>query len=156
MVFDEKGKLIERISTKNKKEKKVKINLANKNFDFNDLQSVFAYLTKQIKDNSLCSLQKDVFDGKKTYKISVKDEGFTLINEKDINYKGQAKKCSIIIKRTDSEDDDLLFSTTADRPINFWVANEQQTLMPFIVKIEIDSTPLGKVKAYITDINVKD
>ena len=156
LVFDEKGKLIERISTKNKKEKKVKINLANKNFDFNDLQSVFAYLTKQIKDNSLCSIQKDVFDGKKTYKISVKDEGFTLINEKDINYKGQAKKCSIIIKRTDSEDDDLLFSTTADRPINFWVADEQQTLMPFIVKIEIDSTPLGKVKAYTTDINVKD
>ncbi len=154
LVFDDKGTLLERISSKDKKEKKVKINLGDKFFDFNDLQSVFAYLARQLKNKSLCNIEKEVFDGKKTYKISVKDEGPTNIEDEDVAYKGTAQKCSLIIKRTDFEDDDLLFSTTADRPVNFWIAYKQE--MPFVAKIEIDSTPLGKLKAYTTDVNIKE
>lgn len=156
LVFDKLGTLLERISSKDKKDKKVKINLNGKLFDFNDLQTVFAYLAQQIKNDSVCSMEKEVFDGKKSYQITVKDKGFSTIDEKDISYKGDAKKCSIFIKRLDVDDDDLLFSNTADRPIYFWIAKEKETLMPFVVKIEIDSTPLGKLKAYTTEVNIKE
>ena len=156
LVFDEQGNLIERISSKDKKEKKVDINLGDKHFDFHDLQSVFAYLTKQLKESKFCDMQKEVFDGKKTYKVTIKDEGNVIINDEDVNYKGDAKKCSLFIKRVDFEEDDLLFNTTAERPIYFWVVQDQKTLMPYVAKIEIDSTPLGKLKAYTTNVNIKD
>ncbi len=156
LVFDDVGTLLERISSKNKKEKKVKIDITNQVFDFNDLQSVFAYLVKQLSNNKICDMEKEVFDGKKKYKITIKNEGNTNINDEDVEYKGEAQKCNLFIKRTDYDDDDLLFSTTAERPINFWIAREKESLMPFVVKIEIDSTPLGKLKAYTTDIIVKE
>jgi len=154
LVFDNSGKLIERISAKNNKEKKVQIKMPDTKFDANDLQTIFAQLALQLKNNNFCAMEKEVYDGKKTYKISAKDEGKSILNDNDIIYKGETLKCSIIIKRTDSEDDDLLFSATADKTIKFWVAYEQE--MPFIAKIEIDSTPLGKLKAYTTKVNVKD
>ena len=90
----------------------------------------------------------------KTYKISVKDEGKTTLNDKDVNYKGEALQCSIFIKRTNAEDDDLLFNSTAERPVYVWIGYKQK--MPFVAKIEIDSTPLGRLKAYTTEVNVKD
>ena len=154
LVFDNLGKLIERISSKNNKEKKIKITLPEINFDANDLQTVFATLASQISKNNFCAMEKEVFDGKKTYKISVKDEGKTTLNDKDVNYKGEALQCSIFIKRTNAEDDDLLFNSTAERPVYVWIGYKQK--MPFVAKIEIDSTPLGRLKAYTTEVNVKD
>ena len=154
LVFDKLGTLYERKSSKDNKEKIVKIDVKNQTFDFNDLQSVFAYLTKQLKENRFCDTKQTVFDGKKTYQISITDEGLTDFADKDVAYKGKALKCSMIIKRTDTQDDDLLFNTTAEREIYFWIAKHEQ--MPFVAKIEIDSTPLGKLKAYTTDVNIKE
>lgn len=154
LVFDDLGNLLERISKKDNKEKKVKINSNDEVFDFNDLQSVFAYLAKNLQNNSLCDMEKEVFDGKKKYKISITDKGETTLDDKDVEYKGKAKKCSIFIKRTDNEAEDLLFDNTSDRPISVWIAYKEK--MPFVAKIEIDSTPLGKLKAYTTDVNIKE
>ena len=154
LVFDDLGKLIERISAKNNKQKKVQIKIPDIKFDANDLQTIFAKLALQIKNHNFCAMEKEVYDGKKTYKISVKDEGKTTLNDQDISYTGEALKCSVFIKRTDTNDDDLLFNSTAERPIHIWIAYKQK--MPFVAKIEIDSTPLGKLKAYTTDVNVKD
>lgn len=154
LVFDDLGTLIKRVSSKDTKEKTVAIDVGGINFDFNDLQSVFAYLAKQLKDNKFCDMQKEVFDGKKTYKVTVKDEGFIDFYDEDVSMQGKALKCSMFIERTDNQDDDLLFSTTANRPINFWIMYQKE--MPYIAKIEIDSTPLGKLKAYTTNINIKD
>ena len=152
IVFDKNGTLIERKSSKDNKEKNVKVDLANHQFDFNDLQSVFAYLTKQIRENKFCDMQKKVYDGKKSYTISIKDEGLDYIEDKN----EKALKCSIFIKRTDNKDDDLLFDSTAERPVYFWVGQEKQSLLPYVIKIEIDSTPLGKLKAYTTNVNIKE
>ena len=150
LVFDKLGTLIERKSSKDNKAKTVKVNLNNHQFDFNDLQSVFAYLVKQVKENKFCDIEKQVFDGKKSYHISVKDEGIDYLDDQ------KTLKCSLFIKRTDNKDDDLLFDTTAERPIYFWIGNEQKTLLPYVIKIEIDSTPLGRLKAYTTDVNIKE
>lgn len=154
LIFDEFGTLYERQSSKDYKKKNVKIDVKKHVHDFNDLQSVFAYLTKQLQESKFCDMKKTVFDGKKTYEISIQDEGMTDFQDTDVSYKGKALKCSMVIKRTDNQDDDLLFDTTANRKIYFWVANHEQ--MPFVAKIEIDSTPLGKLKAYTTDVNIKE
>ena len=61
------------------------------------------------------------------------------------------------IQSLDKEDDgDLLWNTTADRPIYFWVLQDGESKLPFLAKIEITSTPLGRLKAYTTEVIIKD
>lgn len=156
LVFDESGKLDYRLSSKNHKPKKVDIELPDTPFDASDMQTVFSALVKQFQDNKFCAMQKTVFDGKKNYHITLEDEGKTVLQDSEIPFNGEAWKCSLFIKSLDSEDDDLLLSTTADRPVYFWIMLDEKTKLPFLAKIEIDSTPLGRLKAYTTKVDIKD
>lgn len=157
LVFDENGILDYRLSSKDGKPKRVDITLPDTPFDASDLQTVFAMLARQIKEDKFCDMQKIVFDGKKNYKVVIKDEGKEKLSDEDIPYSGDSLKCSLYISSLEKEeDDDLLWNTTADRPIYFWVLEDNQTKLPFLAKIEIKSTPLGKLKAYTTGISIKD
>ena len=56
----------------------------------------------------------------------------------------------------DEDDNDLLWSTTSDRPVYFWILQDKTSGLPYLAKIEIKSTPLGKLKAFTTAIVAKD
>lgn len=157
LVFDENGVLDYRLSSKDGIPKRVEIRLPDTPFDANDLQTVFAMLTRQIITNKFCAMEKIVFNGKKNYKVIIKDEGKEVLNDPKISYSGNSLKCSMHIINLDKDkDNDLLWNTTANRPIFFWILEDEKTNLPFLAKIEINSTPLGKLKAYTTEVLLKD
>lgn len=157
LVFDKNGVISHRLSTKDGEPKKVDITLPDIAFDAYDMQSVFALLTRQVINSKFCSMEKTVFDGKKTYAVVVNDEGKELLNDAESTFNGDALKCSMHIKALDDNDDnDLLWNTTSDRPVYFWILQDKNSGLPFLAKIEIKSTPLGKLKAYTANITIKD
>jgi hypothetical protein len=157
LVFDKNGVISHRLSTKDGEPKRVDITPPQTPFDAYDMQTVFAVLTRQIISSQFCAMEKVIFDGKKTYKITISDEGKETLNDPEITFNGEALKCSMHITALDDEDDnDLLWSTTADRPVYFWILHDKKSGLPYLTKIEIKSTPLGKLKAYTTAIVAKD
>ena len=157
LVFDKNGVISHRLSSKDGEPKRVDITPPEMPFDAYDMQTVFAVLTRQITSSQFCDMEKVIFDGKKTYKIIIRDEGKETLNDPEIAFNGEALKCSMYITALDDEgDNDLLWSTTADRPVYFWILHDKKSGLPYLTKIEIKSTPLGKLKAYTTAIVAKD
>lgn len=157
LVFDKNGVISHRLSTKDGAPKRVNITPPAAPFDAYDMQTVFAVLTRQIINNKFCAMEKTIFDGKKTYKIVIRDEGKELLNDSEITYNGDSLKCSMHVTALDDEgDNDLLWSTTSDRPVYFWILQDKASGLPYLAKIEIKTTPLGKLKAYTTAIVAKD
>lgn len=155
LVFDNSGKLQHRLSSKDGKRKKVDISLDGRKFDANDLQTVFASLAGQFIDNRFCDMEKTVFDGKKSYTVTFRDEGKTILDDPEVPFTGKAWKCSAYIKPLNAGDGDMLWTTTAGRPVYFWVMEDKKTGLPFLAKAEIGSTPLGRLKAYTTEITAE-
>ncbi len=157
LVYDDNGTPVYRISTKNDKAKKVEIDNNPDNKDTTDLQTVFAKLAKQYNDVKFCDSRMEVFDGKRRFDVIFKDEGFDELTPNDYsNIKGKAAKCSMFIDKLNSKDDDLLWELTSERPVYFWIMEDQSGKVPFIAKIAIDETPLGKLDVYAKNITVKD
>lgn len=157
LVFDKNGTISHRLSTKDGEPKRVNITPPQTPFDAYDMQTVFAVLTRQITLNKFCAMEKVIFDGKKTYKITINDEGKETLNDPEITFNGESLKCSMHITALDDEgDNDLLWNTTADRPVYFWILHDKRSGLPYLAKIEIKTTPLGKLKAYTTAIVAKD
>lgn len=156
LIFNQKGIPQYRLSSKNNKPKKVNIQLPTTPFDASDLQTIFAQLALQFKQNHFCAMEKTVFDGKDLSRIVITDSGKTLLSDPQLLYSGQAWKCSFFIEQLNAEDTDMLTNTTANRSVNFWLMEDKKTKLPYLAKIEIDSTPLGKLKAYTTSVTFKE
>ena len=156
LVYDRNGKPLYRLSAKNGKEKKVDILPDAKNKDTTDLQTVFAELARQYNRFKFCDSRMEVFDGKRRYDVIFKDEGKELLNDETLPYKGEAVKCSMYIDSLGSSGDDLLWDVTQDEPIYFWIMEDGVRKLPFIAKIEIDSTPLGRLQVLTQNITIKD
>ena len=155
LVF-ENGILDHRLSSLDGTPKRVEITLPETPFDASDMQSIFALLASQVTQNKFCDKEKTIFDGKKLYQVIIKDEGKEYFQDEEVPYSGMSLKCSIYIHNLDEEaDNDLLLSTTSERPVYFWILEDKQTKMPFLGKIEIASTPLGTLKAYTTAISAE-
>ena len=58
------------------------------------------------------------------------------------------------IDKLASQGDDLLWELTSERPIYFWILEQQNK--PFIARINIKETPLGELNVYTTNVNIKD
>lgn len=157
LIYNEQGVPVYRISSKNDKEKKVEITPDPQNKETTDLQTVFAELARQYNRLKFCDSRMEVFDGKRRFDIIFKDEGKEeLAANRFMPYGGTAGKCSMYIDKLDSDGDDLLWQITSDRPIYFWILEEETTKIPFIAKIHIDDTPLGKMDVYTTKVTVED
>ena len=156
LVYDKNGVPLYRLSSKNGKEKKVDILPDAKNKDTTDLQTVFAELARQYNKLKFCDSRMEVFDGKRRYDVIFKDEGKEQLNDEQLPYKGEAVKCSMYIDSLGSSGDDLLWDITQDEPIYFWIMEEESKKLPFIAKVEIESTPLGKLQVLTQNITVKD
>lgn len=155
LVFDN-GILDHRLSSLDGTPKRVEITLPETPFDASDMQSIFALLAYQVKQNKFCAMEKTIFDGKKLYQIIIKDEGKEYFQDEEVPFSGPSLKCSIYIHNLDEEaDNDLLLSTTSERPVYFWILEDKETKMPFLGKIEISSTPLGTLKAYTTEVSME-
>ena len=98
----------------------------------------------------------EVFDGKRRYDVIFKDEGKEHLAEEQLPYKGEAVKCSMYIDSLGSSGDDLLWDITQDEPIYFWIMEEESKKLPFIAKVEIESTPLGRLQVLTQNVTVKD
>lgn len=79
-----------------------------------------------------------------------------MLNDETLPYKGEAVKCSMYIDSLGSSGDDLLWDVTQDEPIYFWIMEDGVRKLPFIAKIEIDSTPLGRLQVLTQNITIKD
>lgn len=156
LIFNKNGILKKRISSKDGVERKVNITLPEKLPDAFDIQTVLLMLITQFKQNNSCDLNRTVFNGKKTYHITIKDQGRILFKDKKVPLSGEAHKCAAFIHQGNTEKGDLLWQVSSERFINFYLMKDKTTELPYLVKMEIASTPLGKLEAYMTDLEIKE
>ena len=155
LVYNEQGIPVYRISGKNNKEKKVKLEDSPKNQGTTDLQTVFAELAKQYNEVRFCDSRMQVYDGKRRFDVIFQDEGKEEISANEHSpYSGQATKCSIYIDKLGEKGDDLLWQLTSDRPIYFWILEHQGK--PFIARVLVKETPLGRLEVYTSKVSVKE
>lgn len=156
LIYNENGQPIMRISSKNDKEKKVEIEQSTDNKDTTDLQTVFAELAKQYNTVHFCNARMQVFDGKRRFDVIFQDEGEEELQPNQYTkLGGPSAKCSMYIDKLGAEGDDLLWQLSSDRPIYFWLS-ETPEKKPFIARIEIEDTPLGRLQVYTQNVTVKE
>mgnify|MGYP000763921705 FL=1 len=157
LVYDDNGMPLYRISSKNDKTKKVEIEQNADNRDTTDLQTVFAELARQYNNVKFCDSRMQVFDGKRRFDVIFRDEGKErLVANEYSPYGGDAAKCSMYIDKLGAKGDDLLWELSSDRPIYFWLLEDSEKHKPFIARISIDDTPLGRLNVYTNKVTVKD
>ena len=157
LVYNDKGEPIYRLSSKNDKAKKVEITPDINNKDTTDLQTVFAKLAKQYNELKFCDSRMEVFDGKRRFDVIFKDEGQDTLSKTEFSgFEGQATKCSMYIDKLNSKDDDLMWELTSKHPVYFWIMEDTNSGMPFIARVLVEDTPLGRLEVYTKNITVKE
>lgn len=156
LTMDEQGNPKHRTTHRDGKTKEINFEKPTFDFDVPDMQTAFVILIKQFKDFQFCDMDKTVFDGKKHYKMSFRDLGRATLDDLKVKTSEKLWKCALQLKAADEEDADFLWKMTAKHPIVFWIAKDDQTNIPYIVKIQIDSTPIGTIKVYTDELNLSD
>lgn len=156
LIYNNKGEPVYRLSSKDDTAKKVKIEESPNNAGTTDLQTVMAKLSKQYNELKFCDSRMEVFDGKRRFSVIFKDEGSEELPKHERSpYFGKAAKCSMYIDKLGAKGDDLLWELTSDRPVYFWIMEDPATKIPFIARIQIENTPLGKLDVYTGKIEIK-
>ena len=141
----------ERISVKDGK-KAVMLITVNPKYDRSiDLLSVFGVLIEQIVRTGECDFHSYSFNGKKYSLSTVKK-----IKSEKINtgfFEGKADKCQYSLEVVDNPDAGFLINK--DSPVYMWIMRDKSTKAPFVAKIEVPSTPFGKLQATTTKLEVK-
>ena len=97
-----------------------------------------------------------IFDGKRRFDTIFKDEGKEEITANEYSsFGGTAHKCSMYIDKLLNDGDDLLWELTSEKPIYYWILEDKQSRLPFIARIEIDDTPLGKLQVFTQTIQTE-
>ncbi len=157
LVYNNNGEPVYRLSSKNDKSKKVEITPDLNNKDTTDLQTVFAKLAKQYNELKFCDSRMEVFDGKRRFDVIFKDEGEDELTANEYSpFKGNAKKCSMYIDKLNSKDDDLMWELTSKHPVYFWIMEDKESKLPFIARVSVEDTPLGRLDVYTQNISIKD
>ncbi len=157
LVYNNNGLPVCRISSKNDEKKKVEIEQKPENKDTTDLQTAFAELARQYSRYRFCDSRMRIFDGKRRFDVIFRDEGQeNLLPGPYSAIAGKAAKCSFHIDKLDSDGDDLLWKVTSERPVYFWIMEDEKQKKPFIAKISLEKTPLGRLDVYATRVTVKE
>ena len=146
IFYNNAGIAYKKATFKDKKHKEVPIVGVSKTANAGDMQTIFAILIQQFAEKNNCSLVREVHDGKKHYKVHATDKG---VQQRyfDVSQKEEkAHLCTIYVENLADNNDNILWEVSAEKPIKLWVKKDAQTLMPFILEIAIDSTPLGALK----------
>ena len=155
IFYNEQGVAYKRVSTKDKKKNETAINNVPPTADAADLQSVFAELIFRFQRKGDCQLQREIYDGKKHYKLIAESKGQEQRFFQWLNKKEKAELCSVYIENLKDNNDNILWDVSADKPIKLWLGRDEKTKMPFVMEIVIDSTPLGALKVTPTRLNIK-
>jgi len=144
VYYDSKGKVYKSVSAKDEREKTYLLDNVPLTADAADLQTVFAELIKNFVVKKRCALVREVFDRKKHYKVIIKDAGQELfdLGERTEN----SYKCSIYIENLKNNNDNILWDVSAEKPIKVWIGFNETAQMPYLLEINIDSTPLGELR----------
>lgn len=141
----------ERISVKDGK-KAIMLITVNPKYDRSiDLLSVFGVLIEQIIRTGKCDFQSHSFNGKK-YSLS-KVQKIKSEKIKTQYFEGKAEKCQYSLEVVDNPEAGFLINK--DTPIYMWIMRDKESKAPFVAKIEVPSTPFGKLQAITTKIEVK-
>ena len=141
LLFDQNGVLYQRESIKDKDKRLVDVTIPEVKIDAYDMQTVLMMLIENFEKTGKCDLKKTVFNGKKIYHINIQDK-----NEETIEGE-KVRKCAAFIHQENLEKGDLLWQVSSEKFILIYLAKAPQTGLPFLKQLEIDSTPLGKLKA---------
>ena len=155
VFYDNKGVAYKRVSTKDDKKNEKPIINVYENVNAADLQTILAEMFKKVIDERNCELSKEVYDGKKHYRVVAKNEGvenrwFDFMR-KNVN----AYKCSLFIENLKENNDNILWDVSAETPINLWFDVDVKAKMPKILEIRIDSTPLGEIQVSPSNLWIK-
>lgn len=157
VFFNKHGEPQYQISSKNGKEKKREFKPSPTPADTFDLQTVLAKLAYQYNELGFCDSKLSVYDGKRRFDVTFKDEGYENLSEHpNSKLLGKAAKCSLRIDKILSEDDDALWEFSVNKPIYFWIVRDTKTNNPLIARIQIKNTPLGELNAYAQNITIKE
>jgi hypothetical protein len=69
-------------------------------------------------------------------------------------FKGRAMKCKMNLEILEGTDAGFLLNE--NEPVYYWILNDEKTGFPFVAKVFIKSTPLGKLESLTTEIEVKN
>ena len=150
-IIYQDGVPVQRISVKNEKKRYDDIIIDSKYAQSIDLLSMFGKLTEQIVRTGKCDFDDYSFNGKKYTKSTLKQIKKEKIKTK--YFEGKAIKCQYFLEVLD--DADAGFMLNKDEPIYLWIMRDKQTDAPFVAKVEIASTPFGKLKSVTTKLEVK-
>ncbi len=146
IFYDRKGQAYQRVSTKDKKVKTAAIQNIPSSADAADLQAVFTAVIENFRRTQKCALTKEVYDGKKHYRVIVTDKGagnhYSVLSGK----MEPAYECAAYIKNLKANNDNILWDVSAEKPIHIWLGWDKNVKMPNLLEINIDSTPLGALK----------
>lgn len=156
LVYDDKGNLLYRLSSKNDKVKKSDISAKKENSGATDLQTVFVMLAKQVAQKGYCASEYPVFDGKKSFKVGFIDLGAQKSVEKNQKFSGDELLCSIYIDNGGQKNDDLLFDNTAEKRVIISLARSEKSGVPFVTQIRVSGSPLGEIVAKTTSIKIEE
>lgn len=154
IFYDAQGVAYKRISTKDKKESSQLIENVPPSANAADLQTIFAELIWQFKQKKSCQLMREVYDGKKHFRVVVKDDGSETRYFDFSKRKEKAYKCSLYIENLKDNNDNVLWEVSADKPIFLWIGQDKKTEMPYVLEIKIDSTPLGALKVIPESLDI--
>lgn len=152
LVYSKTGVATYRISSKNGKENKVALKEEDKNQGTTDLQSVMAELVMQYNTLRFCDSRMEVFDGKRRFDVIFTDE--TKEDIKTPYHQGEAHKCAMYIDSLGSKGDDFLFKLTENKPVEFWLMQDEKSGAFFIAKILVSDTSLGDLTVLTNQIEV--
>lgn len=115
----------------------------------------FAGLIGSFRRTKSCATVREVYDGKKHYRVIARDEGtesryFELPGRTENAY-----KCSIYIENLKDNNDNILWDVSAEKPIWLWIGVDAAADLPYVLEIRIDSTPLGALKVTPKTLEIK-
>ena len=109
IFYDDNGIAYKRFSTKDKKISEKPIVNVPSSVNAADLQSVFADLLNQFLKTQSCNMTREVYDGKKHYKVIAKDIGLETRYFAWHQKEEQAHRCSIYIENLKDNNDNILW-----------------------------------------------
>lgn len=155
IFYDDKGIAYKRVSTKDEKVNEREIKNVPETANSGDLQTIFAILLSNFDKTKNCDILREVYDGKKHYKVIAKSEGIETKYFDFMKKSGPAYKCSLYIENLKENNDNILWDVSADKPINIWIGLDEKTKIPYVLEIRIDSTPLGAVEIKPSTLEIK-
>lgn len=155
IFYDKNGIAYKRVSTKDDRVSEAMIGNVPKSCDAADLQSVFADLIRVVQLTQKCEIIREIYDGKKHYKVVVTDGGKEQRYFEYLKKEDQGSLCLVYIENIKNNNDNILWEVSADKPIKLWIRQDKITKIPYVLEIGIDSTPLGALKVVPTAVDIK-